>query len=282
MSRLPFLLLVLSAVGCSSEPAAPAVSVPFTPQFTVGSGVTRTDLGQSTFDVKKVKRITDKWHVELKAKDGLDIAVRTFSYEPGSFTGWHRHPGPVFIQVVKGTVTFYEANDPTCTPIVVDSGEAYLDLGEDGHIWAIDHGLCFHASPKLRTVIWEFGGEAVPDELMSSVARFAVAPPVASFAGLLDDEELVGSLEQVVDRRAHRALGDPDEELGADVVLGADVERGEAALVVGRERDELEDALDVSLLEAGFGEPVSSLGADEALRAGAGVDSGRLDSDDAA
>lgn len=134
MSRLPVLLLLLSAVGCSSEPAAPAVSVPFTPQFTVGSGVTRTDLGQSTFDVKKVKRITDKWHVELKAKDGLDIAVRTFSYEPGSFTGWHRHPGPVFIQVVKGTVNFYEADDPTCTAIVVDSGEAYLDLGEHAHI----------------------------------------------------------------------------------------------------------------------------------------------------
>jgi len=71
-----------------------------------------------------------------------------------------------------------------------DRKSGHCLLGEDGHIWAIDHGLCFHASPKLRTVIWEFGGEAVPDELMTSVARFAVAPPVASFAGLLDDEEL--------------------------------------------------------------------------------------------
>ena len=134
MSRLPVLLLLLPLIGCSSEPAAPAASVPSIPQFTVGSGVTRTDLGQATFDIDKVKRITDKWHVELKAKDGLDIAVRTFTYAPGSFTGWHQHPGPVFIQVVKGTVNFYEADDPTCTPIVVDSGEAYLDLGEHAHI----------------------------------------------------------------------------------------------------------------------------------------------------
>ena len=34
MSRLPVLLLLLPALGCSSEPAAPAASVPFTPQFT--------------------------------------------------------------------------------------------------------------------------------------------------------------------------------------------------------------------------------------------------------
>jgi quercetin dioxygenase-like cupin family protein len=139
MSRLPVLLLFLPAIGCSSEPAAPAGSVPPTPQFTMGSGVTRNDLAQATFDIDKVKRITDKWHVELKAEPGLEIAVRRFDYAPSSETvvtntGWHRHPGPVFIQVVAGTVTFYEADDPNCTPIVVHAGEAYLDLGEHGHI----------------------------------------------------------------------------------------------------------------------------------------------------
>jgi hypothetical protein len=134
MSRLLVFLLSLSALGCADEPAAPGASVPLTPQFTLGSGVTRTDLGQATFDLKKVKRTTDTWHVDLMAKPGLEIAVRTFSYAPGSYTGWHRHPGPVFIQVVKGTVTFYESDDPSCSPIVVDSGEAYLDRGEHAHI----------------------------------------------------------------------------------------------------------------------------------------------------
>jgi quercetin dioxygenase-like cupin family protein len=137
MSRPFFLLLFLPALGCSSEPAAPAPpagSVPFDPQHTIGSGVTPSFLGQATFDIKKVKRITDKWHFMLLAKDGFELAVRSFSYAPGSFTGWHRHPGPVFIQVVQGTVTFYEADDPNCTPIVVDAGESYLDLGEHAHI----------------------------------------------------------------------------------------------------------------------------------------------------
>jgi uncharacterized repeat protein (TIGR03843 family) len=61
-------------------------------------------------------------------------------------------------------------------------------LGEDGHLWSVDHGLCFHADPKLRTVIWDFAGEAVPEELVADVARLAVSIPV-QLAALLDDDE---------------------------------------------------------------------------------------------
>ena len=35
-------------------------------------------------------------------------------------------------------------------------------LGLDGRVWAIDNGLCFAEDDKLRTVIWEFGGEPIP------------------------------------------------------------------------------------------------------------------------
>jgi uncharacterized repeat protein (TIGR03843 family) len=43
--------------------------------------------------------------------------------------------------------------------------------GEDGHIWGIDHGLTFHHQPKLRTVIWDFGGERLPAELLPDIRR---------------------------------------------------------------------------------------------------------------
>jgi uncharacterized repeat protein (TIGR03843 family) len=36
----------------------------------------------------------------------------------------------------------------------------------DGHIWGIDHGLTFHVHDKLRTVIWDFAGERVPQPIM--------------------------------------------------------------------------------------------------------------------
>jgi uncharacterized repeat protein (TIGR03843 family) len=35
-------------------------------------------------------------------------------------------------------------------------------LSPDGTIWVIDHGVCFHEEPKLRTVIWSFVGEPIP------------------------------------------------------------------------------------------------------------------------
>ena len=37
------------------------------------------------------------------------------------------------------------------------------------HVWAIDHGICFHTEPKLRTVIWEFAGQPIPPEVLRDV-----------------------------------------------------------------------------------------------------------------
>ncbi len=43
------------------------------------------------------------------------------------------------------------------------SGHCLID--GDGHIWGVDNGLTFHTLPKLRTVIWEFAGEEVAENL---------------------------------------------------------------------------------------------------------------------
>jgi len=69
---------------------------------------------------------------EAKTKSPLDIVVRTHDYAAGGSTGWHTHPGPVFITVLQGTVTFYEYDDPTCTPTIVSAGQGYVDSGR-GH-----------------------------------------------------------------------------------------------------------------------------------------------------
>jgi uncharacterized repeat protein (TIGR03843 family) len=36
---------------------------------------------------------------------------------------------------------------------------------------AIDHGICFHEEDKLRTVIWDFAGQAIPDEMLDPLTR---------------------------------------------------------------------------------------------------------------
>lgn len=80
-----------------------------------------------------------------------------------------------------------------------DRKSGHCLLGLDGRIWAIDHGLCFHSEPKLRTVIWDFAGECLPDELIAGCASVAAEVPHA-----LDD--LLDADERDSLRRRARAL----------------------------------------------------------------------------
>jgi len=49
-------------------------------------------------------------------------------------------------------------------------------------LWVIDHGLCFHEEEKLRTVLWDFAGEPIPNDLLSCLA--SLPPRLASGADL--------------------------------------------------------------------------------------------------
>ena len=76
--------------------------------------------------------------------------------------------------------------------LVVNNGDrksGHCLRGEDGRIWAIDHGLCLHDEPKLRTVIWDFAGQPLPPDRLDDVARLAAAPP-PGLERLLDPIEI--------------------------------------------------------------------------------------------
>ena len=53
-----------------------------------------------------------------------------------------------------------------------DRKSGHVLLAED-RLWAIDNGLCFHAEPKLRTVIWDFAGEPLDDDVVAAVKELA-------------------------------------------------------------------------------------------------------------
>lgn len=99
------------------------------------SGVTPTLIGRGTYEPFKVSSAKHAFPLDFtaRAKDPLDMVVRIHDYLPESSTGWHTHPGPVFITVLEGEVTFYDYDDPTCTPHVVRAGEGYVDTGH-GHL----------------------------------------------------------------------------------------------------------------------------------------------------
>jgi hypothetical protein len=174
--------------GCDqATPTAATVSGPFSPRHTVSSGSQSTLLGRATFDTPcvdrrdhhgrdgrddhlgshpvadpcepgfQVKRISDGWRAEVKADPRLDIAVQRIVFQPGGQSGWHRHPGPVFIEVVVGTMTFYESDDPGCTPIVRSAGQGYLDVGEHAHIARNESGevaenVVVYLAPEAATL----------------------------------------------------------------------------------------------------------------------------------
>ena len=72
-----------------------------------------------------------------------------------------------------------------------DRKSGHCLLGDDGRLWAIDNGLCFHPHPKVRTVIWEFEGEAVPDALLADVEALLARLP-GGLVALLGEDELGG------------------------------------------------------------------------------------------
>ena len=45
--------------------------------------------------------------------------------------------------------------------------------GLDGLVYGVDHGICLHAELKLRTVLWGWAGDPIPDGLMADITAFA-------------------------------------------------------------------------------------------------------------
>jgi quercetin dioxygenase-like cupin family protein len=107
-----------------------------------------TLIGRGTFENSfKVKRTGgNDWEVEVEAKGGLDVATQTILFPDGSQSGWHIHPGPVFIVVKEGRMTFYESD---CSSTVVGAGHGFLDTGVDPHLARNESG-----SPATNVVTY--------------------------------------------------------------------------------------------------------------------------------
>lgn len=99
-----------------------------------------------------------------------------------------------------------------------DRKGSHLLFDKNHHLWLIDHGICFHAEDKLRTVIWDFAGEPIPQKLSEDVRMFyqSLAPDTYVYKelqGLLSQKEikaLVKRTERLTSLRQF-PLPDPNE-----------------------------------------------------------------------
>ena len=85
-----------------------------------------------------------------------------------------------------------------------DRKGGHVLLADDGHLWGIDHGVCFGTGRRLRTVMWDYAGDPVPAELLDGIRRIAERTSLAPLEGLLDREEV-----DEIAVRAKRLLADP-------------------------------------------------------------------------
>ena len=73
------------------------------------------------------------------------------------------------------------------------SGHVLVDKAS--RVWGIDHGLCFAQDFKIRTVIWEFGGEAIEQSLLKKIEPLIQTVPL-EVATLLNEQEVVAITER--------------------------------------------------------------------------------------
>lgn len=75
-----------------------------------------------------------------------------------------------FPESAQGQLQYFAIFDYLINNADRKGGHCLLD--EQGHLWGIDHGISFHHQPKLRTVIWDFAGESIPEAILEDLVRF--------------------------------------------------------------------------------------------------------------
>jgi len=101
----------------------------------------------------------------------------------------YRHDGPIgpgSLQVhiehdpEYNYFSFSKADVQRLRPVAVfdylinnaDRKGSHILIDPDGKMWLIDHGISFHQEQKLRTVIWDFAGETLPEQICSDLVNF--------------------------------------------------------------------------------------------------------------
>jgi len=88
-----------------------------------------------------------------------------------------------------------------------DRKGSHVLVDPDNKMWLIDHGICFHAEDKVRTVIWDFAGEPLPEDLCAGLGSFRARLPSRDDPNS-GDPELVAALQGYLSKEEILAMAD--------------------------------------------------------------------------
>jgi quercetin dioxygenase-like cupin family protein len=111
------------ALFASAFCAPPALATP-------GSGFAPSPIVNGHFGKIQVNTAgdkTDKWGLILKTLDNTDMGSDRLSVQPGGVSGWHAHPGPVFVTVTQGSIIWYDGSDPLCSAHTYSAGQSFIE-----------------------------------------------------------------------------------------------------------------------------------------------------------
>jgi hypothetical protein len=107
---------------------------------TPGAGISFAPLSRATYPAFDVNFKSDEFlsnpqfKVKLWSAQDVDIATQIVTFQPGGYSGWHSHGGPVIIAVKTGTLTEYDGNDPSCTPNILNQGAGKIEVEDPSHV----------------------------------------------------------------------------------------------------------------------------------------------------
>jgi hypothetical protein len=94
-------------------------------------------------------------------------------------------------QLMRMAVFDYVANN-------ADRKGGHCLLDEQGRIWGIDHGLCFHEQYKMRTVIWDWADQPISEEWLTDIG--------AAREKLVAGDEEAGAFSELISKAERRQV----------------------------------------------------------------------------
>jgi hypothetical protein len=139
-------------------------------------------------------------------------------FGPGMVQLWIDHDTDVDLLALS------RGNDPAVRRMAVfdavvnnaDRKIGHLLPTRDGHVYGCDHGVCFSAEYKLRTVLWQWRGKSLTSEAIEALQRlrraFGHGGLAARLSGLLTEEEIEAARGRVELMLKHRIHPYPPED----------------------------------------------------------------------
>src|SRR3954463_5887762 len=126
--------------------------------------------------------------------DGTLAGREVSAYLVSEATGWRVVPptvlregpfGPGMVQLwmdgdpAVDLAAFVRRDDPALRRMAVfdavvnnaDRKGGHIIPMPDGHVYGVDHGICFSTDPKLRTLLWRGAGKPLPDDAVEVLER---------------------------------------------------------------------------------------------------------------